>query len=292
MNAKKHLAFLICLTMVFSFTACKDDITEDGAGNHSDEISTTQVNFVDNNSTDVYVSEIYETEVSDGAVTDSVPGSVLSTIATTSAVQISSMTKAEIVELYKNSAVKSHSSVTSQHSAEITKIVINGEELSGAFDFVKKIISSFISKNTEDTKGITGGYKNLMESDVKSAKIYDVGNNTAIEIILNEQTDGAKADVHGGSVGRAIDVVGDISVVTSELTDLGLPIEISSETTTVHYTNPSVKVIIDENGKIICGTWRYTVEIRLKNYKAFGADVESSSIVMDNVITVNGGFVK
>ena len=48
--------------------------------------------------------------------------------------------------------------------------------------------------------------------------------------------------------------------------------------------------LVDENGRIIRGTWKYTVEIRLKNYKAFGADVESSSIVMDNIITVNGGF--
>lgn len=206
--------------------------------------------------------------------------------AAVSAVNPTAWTKAEIIEACKKAAEKSHASVKSSHSVTLTKISINGEELGGGFDFIKKIISTFISNNTEETQGITGGYQKLVEADVSNAKAYSVGNNTAIELILHEQTDGAKADIHGGSVGHAIDVVGDISSVTNELTELGLSIEISSETTTIHYTNPTVKVLVDGNGRIISGTWRYTVEIKLKDYKVFGADVSSSSIVMDNVITV------
>ena len=182
------------------------------------------------------------------------------------------------------------SSVTSQHAVEIKNIIINEEEIPSGFDFIKKIISGFISKNSEDTKGITGGYKNLTESDVDSVKAYKVGKNTAIEMVMKNQTDSGKADAQSGSVGHAIDVVGDSSFVATELSEMGLPIEISSETTSVLYTDPVVKVIIDENGKIIKGTWRYTIEIRLKDFKAFGADVQSASIVMDNIITVNEGF--
>ena len=286
---KRILVLFICVLTVLSFTACKNnfsgdaDITEtteaevydDVTEAFSEDVGTTNNNAVAENSTQA-VSDV---------------DSMMSTT-TVSVKDIGEYTKSEIAEAYKNAAIKSHSSVTSQHAVEITKISINGKELGGAFDFVKGIISTFISNNSEDSKGITGGYKNLTDSDIDFARIYKVGNNTAIEMVMNNQTDGAKASVQGGSVGHAIDVVGDISTVTNELTELGLPIEISSETTTIHYTNPTVKVLIDENGKIICGTWRYTVEIRLKNYKAFGADVESSSIVMDNVITVNGGFAK
>lgn len=286
MNFRKYLAVIISVLIVLSFTAC---------GNEADNVVPTD---------ETTAAEITEESVVDADVTSpeeipdvysqpEIPADVEISEATTVAVSekdLSAFTKAEMVELYKNAAIRSHSSVTSQHSAQVTKISINGSELSGAFDFVKKIISSFISKNSDDTQGITGGYKNLSEADVKSIRAYPSGKNTAIEIVLNNQVDGAKGDVQGGSVGHAIDVVGDISAVTGELTELGLPIEIPEESTSIHYTNASVKVMVDENGKIIRGTWKYTVEIRLKDYKAFGADVESSSIVMDNVITVGGGF--
>lgn len=286
---KKAWAFFLCLLMLLSFTACKKESSED--------ISLTEITneLISDNVTEVFAEDVGTTNNNEEAEDSTQSASDDNPIMLTTAVSVKDMseyTKAEIAELYKNAAIKSHSSVTSQHAVEITKISINGKELGGAFDFVKGIISTFISNNSEDSKGITGGYKNLAEADINSAKIYKVGNNTAVEMVMKNQTDGAKASVQGGSVGHAIDVVGDISTVTGELTELGLPIEISSETTTVHYTNPTVKVVLDENGKIICGTWKYTVEIRLNNYKAFGADVESSMIVMDNVITVNGGFVQ
>ena len=286
MNFRKYLAVIISVLIVLSFTAC---------GNEADNVvptdETTAAEITEESVVDADVTS--PEEIPDVSSQPEIPADVEISEATTVTVSekdLSAFTKAEMVELYKNAAIRSHSSVTSQHSAQVTKISINGSELSGAFDFVKKIISSFISKNSDDTQGITGGYKNLSEADVKSIRAYPSGKNTAIEIVLNNQVDGAKGDVKGGSVGHAIDVVGDISAVTGELTELGLPIEIPEESTSIHYTNASVKVMVDENGKIIRGTWKYTVEIRLKDYKAFGSDVESSSIVMDNVITVGGGF--
>ena len=286
MKFRKYLAVILSLLIAVSFSAC---------GNESDNYVTQENTTVteETEKSEIIPDVTFPEEMPSVFSQPEIPADVEITEASTDAVSekdLSALSKAEMVEFYKNAAVKSKSSVTSQHSAQVTKISINGSELGGAFDFFKKIISSFISDNSEDTQGITGGYNKLCESDVKSTKAYQSGKNTAIEIVLNEQVDGAKADVQGGSVGHAIDVVGDISAVTGELTELGLPIEIPEESTSIHYTNASVKVVVDENGKIIRGTWKYTVEIRLKNYKAFGAVVESSSIVMDNVITVGGGF--
>lgn len=286
MKFRKYLAVILSLLVAVSLSAC---------GNESDNYVTQENTTVteETEKFEIIPDVTLPEEMLSVFSQPEIPADVEITEASSDAVsekELSALSKAEMVELYKNAAVKSKSSVTSQHSAQVTKISINGSELGGAFDFVKKIISSFISDNSEDTQGITGGYNQLCEADVKSIKVYPSGNNTAIEIVLNEQVDGAKAEIQGGSVGHAIDVVGDMSSVTGELTKLGLPIEIPEESTSVHYTNPSVKVLVDENGKIIRGTWKYTVEIRLKNYKAFGADVESSSIVMDNIITVNGGF--
>ena len=286
MKSKKILAIVLSVLLIMLFNACHNNepseiVTENGTENSTYE--TTSDKFFDATTT-VPSADDKITEMAVETTLNEVPTSAFSVK------DISEWTEAEIVDAYKNAAIKSHSSVTSQHSVEVTKIEINGEELGGAFDFVKGIISTFISNNSEDSKGITGGYKNLSESDVASIKSYKVGKNTAIEMVMKNQTDGAKTDAKEGSVGHAIDVVGDISTVTSELTELGLPIEISAESTTIYYSNPVVKVLIDENGKIIKGTWRYTVEISLKDYKVFGANVQSSSIVMDNVITVNGGF--
>lgn len=284
MKIKKSVALLSAFIMMLSFTACKDNSSQYIIPDATDEKTTQEIiEEITNNGI------LLTTSVSSEENTTSVDTSELSTSAV-SVKNISEMSKAEIIEVYKNAAIKSASGVTSQHSVEITKIIINGEELGSGFDFVKKIVNKFISNNTDDTNGITGGYTKLTEDDAASAKVYSVGNNTAIEMVMKNQTDSAKSDIHSGSVGHAIDVVGDISVVTNELTELGLPIEIPSESTTILYTNPVVKVLIDGNGKIIRGTWSYTVEIRLKDYKVFGTNVESSSIIMNNVITVNGGF--
>ena len=109
---------------------------------------------------------------------------------------------------------------------------------------------------------------------------------------MKNQISGPKEDALSGSVGHAITAVGDIGSVTNQLKDLGLPLEISDDETKIIFTNPTVKVKIDSNGIIVNGTWQYTVEIRLDNYKVFGKDVETTSIVMLNTLTLNGGFKK
>ncbi|MBQ4603951.1 MAG: hypothetical protein IJB16_05035 [Clostridia bacterium] len=289
MKAKRTVAFLTALIMTVSFAGCKNDRTQDPNSDITAEKTTQEIIEDVINEEVLRTTAVSASEKTTESVSDIIDNTKLSTAAV-SVKNPSGMSEAEIIEAYKNAALKSESAVTSQHYVEITNIIINGEELGSGFDFIKKIINTFISNNTEDSKGITGGYKNLTENDTLSVKAYAVGNNTAIEMVMKNQTDGAKTDVHSGSVGHAIDVVGDISVVTNELTELGLPIEIPSESTSIHYTNPVAKVLVDGNGKIIKGTWSYTVEIRLRNYKVFGTNVESSSIIMNNLITVNGGF--
>ena len=282
LELKKIISLIFSAFMIISLSACKDDV---GVTEKPDVTSGTVEDYTAEDISET-MSAIYTNDVVEESTVNAKDTSSVSETTAVTAKNPAELTKAEIVEMYKKAAIKSHSSVISKHSVEITKIIINGEELGSGFDFVKKIINSFISNNTEDSEGITGGYKNLVESDAVSARAYAVGDNTVIEMTMKNQTDGAKGDIHAGSVGHAIDVVGDISVVTNELTELGLPIEIPSESTSVHYTDAAVKVLVDGNGNIIEGTWSYTVEIRLKDYKVFGADVESSSIIMNNVISV------
>lgn len=282
MICKKIFTLILGLLMVLSLTACQKNNSADAPA----ENSTNQIREESSDS----ASNDSET----GTVSSSVdnPESTVSTSNILSADDPSMWTKAEIVDAYKKAAEKSNMTAKSKQTIALSDISVNNGEFSGVFQFVKPIISKLLANNSTETVGITGGYANLVESDVYKAKAYAIGNNTAIEMVMLEQTDGARGDALSGTVGHAISVVGDIGVVTDQLKDLGLPIEISDEHTSIHYTNPVVKVLIDSDGKIINGTWSYTVDIRLNNYNVGKTTVDTTSVVMNNVITVNGGFSK
>lgn len=281
MNYQKLLSAILALSTVISLTACqKNENPESSAETSASEavIENSPVTAADTN----------EINIPDFSV-DTME-SVSSVSTTSPVIDPSAMTKAEIVEFYKKAAEKSNKTAKSSRVITFKDISINNGKFEGVIDFVMPIMSKLLANNSTDVDGITGGYKNLTEADVKSAKIYASGNNTVIEMVMYEQTSGARDDALSGSVGHAITAVGDIGVVTDQLNDLGLPITISEKDTSIHYTNPVVKVVIDKDGNIIRGTWSYTVEIKLNNYKVGNSTVETTSVIMDNVITLNGGY--
>lgn len=277
---KKLSALILSLLIVLLFTACQRNGTvESPAENLTKKISEESSGSALNDSIISTVSSSSDSSETTASVS-TVP----------SADNPSVWTKAEIVEAYKEAAEKSNKAVKSEQVITLKDISINNGQFEGVIDFVMPIMSKLLADNSTEKDGITGGYTNLTEADVRSAKAYASGDNTVIEMVMNEQTDGAHGNALNGTVGHAISVVGDISVVADQLNERGLPIEISEKNTSIHYTNPVVKVLIDKDGNIIKGTWRYTVDIRLNNYKVGNSTVDSTSVVMDNVITVNGGF--
>lgn len=290
MNIKRFLALILSLLMIFSLAAC---------GDKNDEIDNTQ----ENPSTDI--SEEITEDISEDEPTSTTTSAVDTSEATStttdeaSTAPVIAPTKQsdnpadwsieQIVDAYKAAAKKTHSSVKSQHSIEIKSIKVNDDEIPS---FAQSIMKTLLKNNSSEKDGITGGYNNLTASDVTSAKAYKNGSALIIEMTMKKQTAGANEDADSGSVGHAITTVGDISVVTKQLEDLRLPLDLNEKETKIYYTNPTVKVMIDPNGKIVNGTWQYTVDIRLNNYKAFGQPVDSTSVVMVNTLTVNGGFKK
>lgn len=278
---KKFTAFLLCVFMLTAFTACqkdnKADIPADGA---SVAATTEKEENIESGTDSSATVEQTESEVS---VTEEESSAVEESSAADT--QADEPTTEQIIEMYKKAAAKS-GSVTSKQQINLTRISINNGQYEGVLDFVTPIMAKLIANNSEDKAGITGGFNNLTADDVRSAKTYKSGNNTVIELVMKEQTSGARENALSGSVGHAITAVGDIGVVVDELTDLGLPMEINDKNTKIYYTDPTVKVTVDNSGKIIEGTWRYTVEIRLDNYKVFGKDVQTTSVIMDNIITV------
>lgn len=298
MKFKKALSIIFAVIMFFSLYGCKNKENNSATQNNTTEAAKASVaetathsetpESEDENTTESATDTDESTALSEED--DTTASGTETTIK--KAVSPSDWSKEQIVDVYKKSAKKSHSGTKSAHKIKIKKISVNNGEFEGLFDFIMPIMSKLLANNSEDKDGITGGYNKLTTSDVASAKAYKSGKNTVIEMVMKEQVSGPKEDADSGSVGHAITAVGDISVVTKQLADLKLPLEISDEDTKIYYTNPTVKVVINENGKIINGTWQYTVEIRLDNYKAFGQDVETTSVIMDNILTVNGGFNK
>lgn len=278
MDFKKITALILALTVIFSLSACQKDenIEEPESTTVTEEVSTTEVEEIIQAETTIFAdsTQVFSEETT--AVTD----------------DPSLWTAEQVVEFYKSAAKKSHSGTKSAHGIELKKISVNNGQYEGLFEFITPIMSKLLANNSDDKDGITGGYNNLTAADVASAKAYKSGNNTVVEMAMKNQVSGPREDALSGSVGHAITAVGDIGQVVTQLTDLGLPLELSEKDTKIHYTNPTVMVVIDGNGKIINGTWKYTVEIRMDNFKAFGKAVETASVIMDNTLTVGGGFEK
>lgn len=276
---KKILAAALSAALVLTCAAC---------GNQAEPETATE-------STTLYLPEenitTAVTEIATAPEDITVEVSTEEITAATTAQQ-TEISKAEIVAMYKAAAEKSHKGAKTYRAISLVDFSINNGQYANVIDFVMPIIGKLLSNNSEEVDGITGGFKNLTEADVKVAKTYTVGDKTVIEFTLHEQRGGPRDSEFSGSVGHAITAVGDIGYVTDQIKDLGIPLEISDEHTYIDYTNPTVKVLIDSNGKIVNGTWSYTVAINLNQYKVGKTTVESTKIVMNNVLTVNGGFKK
>ncbi len=289
MNFKRLFSVVISVLLIFSLTSCK--AAEDASATQ-ESTTTFDYNMNETVSQNALNTEFLSEVVSENVTQDvAQPSSVETTVATTEAItesydETADWSTEKIIEEYKNAARKSNATAKSTQLITIKDMSVNDGEYQSVMSFIKNIIGKFLESNSKETVGITGGFENLVPGDVSSAKAYKNGNDTTVELSLVDQTSGAKEDALSGSVGHAITAVGDISTVVEDLANRGLPLELSEEETKIYYTNASVKVVINENGEIISGTWKYTVEISMINFKAFGQNVNKASIIMDNTITV------
>ena len=291
MKRKRVLAAIISLLAVFSLVACKSSKKTNDA-----QADTTAYNNVVNETATEIIAETNVVSDTSGAyvVQESSRPIQVTTVSAETTEQVTDTpvddptvwSTERIVEEYKNAARRSHSTAKSTQSISLKNISVNNGEHENVMSFVGGIIGKFLESNSTVKDGITGGFESLVPQDVSSARAYKNGNDTVIELHLAEQTSGPKEDANSGSVGHGITTVGDIAVVVNDLSARGLPLELSEDETKVYYTNPSIKVTINENGEIVSGTWFYTVEIKMDNFKAFGQNVNTASIVMDNMITV------
>lgn len=198
--------------------------------------------------------------------------------------------KEQIVNFYKQSAAKSHASTQSSQKMEMTKMVVNDGDgaLGGFINLVKPVINSVVAKQELTFEGITGGYNNLVASDVASAKAYKEGNYTVIEMTLVEQTDGLYGDPQEGTVGHGISVLGNVATAVAEFPQFDIKYEDAD--IKIHYANPTIKVRINENGIIEKGTWKYDTQIDIKHLQIESVMVDKAEAEIIYTIVVGGGF--
>ena len=198
--------------------------------------------------------------------------------------------KEQIVQFYKQSAAKSHAGAESSQKMELTNMVVNNGSgaLGGFIALVKPVINTVVAKQELTFEGITGGYNNLVASDVASAKTYKEGNYTVIEMTMVEQTDGLYGDPQEGTVGHAISVLGNVATAVAEFPDFNIAYEDAD--IKIHYANPTVKVRINENGIIEKGTWKYDTQIDIKHLQIESVMVDTAEAEIIYTIVVGGGF--
>lgn len=285
---KKILALLTALIMLFTFASCKSnegeqETTAKAVESQSDapvDETTAQPDLTDADSTQATSADETTSENETKAFS----------------ANPAEWTDEEIIEFYKQAAIKSQTKVTSKQEMTMTEMVVNdGSGFIGKLvEMATPIMKSALKKNSTEFEGITGGYENLELSDAKSVKAYKSGNYTVVEMTLKEQTDGAHGDAYSGSVGHAITVVGDISTVAAELPQFN--IDFDNAELKLHYSNPKLKVKINKDGIIEKGTWTYRVDVKLENlYVAavripLSATINSAYGSVDYIITTGGGF--
>lgn len=303
---KKIVAILLVISMLFAFVACNDNkdnnptnpsqesTTEDQAVNSGDvdvePESSTDENTSDVESTTGDVDDEPSTDKNDKDDKNDKEDKTETTTKKPVSDNPAEWSKDEIVEVYKQAAVKSHPTAKSSQTMILNKLIVNDGD--GALNFfinmIKPVIDTALKNNTTSYNGLTGGFTKLQPSDVKSAKAYKQGKYTVIEMTMVEQTDGLYGDAQEGTVGHAINVLGNVADAVEQFPDFD--IKYKEADIKVHYAKPTVKVKINENGKIEKGTWRYVSEIYIRHLDISGIMIDKADAEIEYVIVVGGGF--
>ncbi len=295
---KKIVAILLVLSMMFAFVACKNDEnidptetnpevqTDDQAANSDDvepEVSTDEDASNEESTTGDAEEPSTDKNTENEEETETVTSKPLSD-------DPAEWSKDEIVAFYKQAAVKSHPTAKSSQTMVLNKLVVNDGD--GALNFflnmIKPVIDTALKNNTTSYNGLTGGFTKLVPSDVKSAKAYKQGKYTVIELTMVEQTDGLYGDAQEGTVGHAINVLGNVADAVEQFPDFD--IKYKEADIKVHYTEPTVKVRINDKGIIEKGTWRYVSDIYIRHLEVSGIMINKADAEIEYVIVVGGGF--
>ncbi len=297
---KKILSILLVISLIFTFVACNPEEKPSSTGDSGEEQTSDQA--VNSNDIDIKDEDTSSDEdASDEPVSDEnnkvqnngdkePDKSDNESEERVLPDDPAEWTKAEIVAFYKQSAIKTHPTAKSSQTMTMPKLIVNdGDGALGFFlNIIKPVINTVLKNNTTTYNGLTGGFTKLVASDAANAKAYKQGDYTVIEMTMVEQTDGIYGDMHDGSVGHAINVLGNVAKAAEQFPAFDIKFEKAD--IKVHYAEPTVKVKINSKGIIEKGTWSYIAQVYIRNLQIDNITVKKADAEIKYVITTGGGF--
>ncbi len=286
---RKIFAVFLAISLVFVFVGCDKPMNVNSAETETEQNSDRAVNSGDVDLDVTAESVTEETETREIETKNEVENKEVTTTKKVMSDNPSDWTKVEVIEYYKKAAKKSHSVVQSSQRMVLHKLEVKNSGILGEFfNIIEPVVNTVIGNNEITFKGVTGGYNKLNASDIKTVKAYKEGKYTVVEMTMLEQTDGIYGNSHEGTVGHAISVVGNVSVVAEQFPAFDINFDRSD--IKIHYTKPTVKVKINEKGIIEKGTWSHYSKINIRNLMINKIAIGQAYAEIEYIIQTGGGF--
>lgn len=257
---KKILAIILAAVLVLSFAACKKNDTNNDttAGDAQTSGQAADVSASDETASSEEASSEVETEV----VTDKEGHTVIETKAsqssdtknttkgsTTPSKGLNTNDAAACIKAYQAAVNATKQFKSGRQNMALKGSITADGSLGALLKIAQKPVANALNKNSKDRTDIPGKPSGMQASHMKSASAVTSGNYTTITFNVKDQTQGAKADNHSGSVGCAVGTLGDVD---NAIRELGLSVDYKDGKIELTYTNCKVVVKIDNTtGKIV-----------------------------------------
>lgn len=273
---KKILAIILAAVLVLSFAACKKNDTNNDttAGDAQTSGQAADVSASDDTASSEEASSEVETEV----VTDKEGHTVIETKAsqssdtknttkgsTTPSKGLNTNDAAACIKAYQAAVNATKQFKSGRQNMTLKGSITADGSLGALLKIAQKPVANALNKNSKDRTDFPGKPSGMQASHMKSASAVTSGNYTTITFNVKDQTQGAKADNHSGSVGCAVGTLGDVD---NAIRELGLSVDYKDGKIELTYTNCKVVVKIDNTtGKIVEGSWAYDVNVYANGIK-------------------------
>lgn len=295
---KKIPAIILAAVLVLSFAACKkNDINNDTTA--SDAQTSGQAADV-SASDETASSEEASSEVETEVVTDKEGHTVIETKApqssdtktttkgnsTTPSKGFNTNDAAACIKAYQEAVKKTKQFKSGRQNMALKGSITADGSLGALLKIAQKPVANALNKNSKDRTDIPGKPSGMQASHMKSASAVTSGNYTTITFNVKDQTQGAKADNHSGSVGCAVGTLGDVD---NAIRELGLSVDYKDGKIELTYTNCKVVVKIDNTtGKIVEGSWAYDVNVYANGIKVSVVSVNNLKGIVAFSYTAKG----
>lgn len=294
---KKILAIILAAVLVLSFAACKKNDTNNDttAGDAQTSGQAADVSTSDDTASSEEASSEVETEM----VTDKEGHTVIETKApqssdtknttkgsTTPSKGLNTNDAAACIKAYQAAVNATKQFKSGRQNMSLKGSITADGSLGALLKIAQKPVANALNKNSKDRTDIPGNPSGMQASHMKSASAVTSGNYTTITFNVKDQTQGAKADNHSGSVGCAVGTLGDVD---NAIRELGLSVDYKDGKIELTYTNCKVVVKIDNTtGKIVEGSWAYDVNVYANGIKVSVVSVNNLKGIVAFSYTAKG----